>query len=166
MYLVMFLIKGLSGHRFRFLPNGDPPAKYRILNFRQPTAGNYEWVTVGTYDQKKLSVSFLFVNISISSDVDLFISCLISSQGHVFCPLFYSWKARIHTWVLSLSGDFTPCRHLRPSSGREHTVVDLQHIQSGDDDYLMNGTRRKPTTGTRCPTLFDKWHANSPILKY
>ena len=27
------------------------------------------------------------------------------------------------------------------------------HIQSGDDDYLMNETRRKPTTGTRCPTL-------------
>ena len=22
----------------------------------------------------------------------------------------------------------------------------------------MNETRRKPTTGTRCPTLFDKWH--------
>ena len=32
---------------------------------------------------------------------------------------------------LRLSGGFTPCRHLRPSSGREHT------IQSGDDDYLM-----------------------------
>ena len=25
--------------------------------------------------------------------------------------------------VLSLSGGFTPCRHLRPSSGREHTIV-------------------------------------------
>ena len=24
---------------------------------------------------------------------------------------------------LSLSGGFTPCRHLRPSSGREHTIV-------------------------------------------
>ena len=23
----------------------------------------------------------------------------------------------------SLSGGFTPCRHLRPSSGREHTIV-------------------------------------------
>ena len=22
-----------------------------------------------------------------------------------------------------LSGGFTPCRHLRPSSGREHTIV-------------------------------------------
>ena len=32
---------------------------------------------------------------------------------------------------LRLSGGFTPCRHLRPSSGREHA------IQSGDDDYLM-----------------------------
>ena len=28
----------------------------------------------------------------------------------------------------------------------------------GGDDYLINETRRKPTTRTRCPTLFDKWH--------
>ena len=31
-------------------------------------------------------------------------------------------------------------------------------IQSGDDDYLMNETRRKPTTGRQPPSLFDKWH--------
>ena len=49
-----------------------------------------------------------------------------------------------------------PCRHLRPSSGREHTIVQL--IQSSDDDYLMNETRRKPTTGRQSPSLFDKWH--------
>ena len=47
--------------------------------------------------------------------------------------------------------------HLRSSSGREHNTVKLLN-RSGDDDYLANGTRRKPTTGTRCPTLFDKWH--------
>ena len=48
----------------------------------------------------------------------------------------------------------TPCRHLRPSLQGEsiHAV-----IQSGDDDYLMNGTRRKPTTGRQSPSLFDKW---------
>ena len=55
-----------------------------------------------------------------------------------------------------LSGGFTPCRHLRPSSGREHTIVLL--IQSGDDDYLMNETRRKPTTRRQSPSLCDKWH--------
>ena len=55
-----------------------------------------------------------------------------------------------------VSGGFRPCRHLRPSSGREHTIVQL--IQSGDDDYLMNETRRKPTTGRQSPSLSDKWH--------
>ena len=54
----------------------------------------------------------------------------------------------------SLSEGFPPCRRLRPSSGGEHTVIQLIH--SGDDDYLMNETRWKPTTETRCPTLFDK----------
>ena len=55
-----------------------------------------------------------------------------------------------------------PCRYLRPSSVLEHTVV--LFVQSGNDDYLMNETRRKPATWTRCPTLFDHWdllHAQS-----
>ena len=55
-----------------------------------------------------------------------------------------------------MSGGFTPCRHLKPSSGREHTIVEL--IQSGDDDYLMNEIRRKPTTRRQSPSLCDKWH--------
>ena len=58
--------------------------------------------------------------------------------------------------VKCLSGTFTPCRHLRPSSGREHMIVYL--IQSSDDDYLMNETRRKPTTRRQSPSLFDKCH--------
>ena len=31
-------------------------------------------------------------------------------------------------------------------------------IQSVDDDYLMNETRRKPTIGRQSSSLFDKWH--------
>ena len=49
-----------------------------------------------------------------------------------------------------------PCRHIRSSSGREHTIVNL--IQSGDDDYLMNEIRRKLTTERQSLSLFDKWH--------
>ena len=52
----MVFTLGLSGTRFNFLPNGDPPARYRILNFRQPTPGNYEWVTVGNFYNKELTV--------------------------------------------------------------------------------------------------------------
>ena len=32
-------------------------------------------------------------------------------------------RGQNHRNSLSLSGGFTPCRHLRPSSGREHTIV-------------------------------------------
>ena len=60
---IFLLTSGLSGNNFRFLPNGDPTAKYRILNFRQPTPGNFEWVTVGMFEDKKLTVS---------SDIKLF----------------------------------------------------------------------------------------------
>ena len=62
----------------------------------------------------------------------------------------------LHEFEVWGGGGLTPCRHLRPSSGREHTIVQL--IQSGDDDYLMNETRRKPTTRRQPPSLFDKWH--------
>ena len=33
-----------------------------------------------------------------------------------------AWERLRAGWV-GLSGGFTPCRHLRPSSGREHTIV-------------------------------------------
>ena len=46
------------------------------------------------------------------------------------------------------------CQNLRPSSGREHTVITYSVGRS----LLMNETRRKPAAGTGCPTLFDKWH--------
>ena len=37
-------------------------------------------------------------------------------------------------------------------------------IQSGDDDYLMNETRRKPTTGRQSPSLFE-WVSESGHLQ-
>ena len=39
---------------------------------------------------------------------------------------FKHWQRFVEAcpnWRLRLSGGFTPCRHLRPSSGREHTIV-------------------------------------------
>ena len=41
---------------------------------------------------------------------------------------------------------------------RARTYSRITYSVYGDDEYLMNGTRRKPTTGTRWATLFDKWH--------
>ena len=40
-------------------------------------------------------------------------------------------------------------------------------FQSGDDDYLMNETRKKPTTRARCPTLFvgHGWHGILYMLR-
>ena len=42
------------------------------------------------------------------------------------------------------------------SASKGNNIV-IQRIQSGDDDYLMNETR-KSTSGAQCPTLFDKCH--------
>ena len=60
-------------------------------------------------------------------------------------------------YSLSLSGSFTPSRYLSKAIFRARTY-DCIIIQSGHDDYLMNETRRKPTTGRQSPSLFNKWH--------
>ena len=60
-------------------------------------------------------------------------------------------------WAL---GGFAPCQHLRPSSGREHTVIPyvIPSPAMMITWWITLVTRRKPTTGTWCPTLFDEWH--------
>ena len=47
---------GLVGGSFKFLPNGDAPAKYRVLNFKRVSAKEYNWVAVGTYNEGNLAV--------------------------------------------------------------------------------------------------------------
>ena len=60
-YTFSIFSTGLSGQHFSFLPNGDGPARYRILNFRQTTPGQYSWDTVGYFDNGHLvDVSIYF----------------------------------------------------------------------------------------------------------
>uniref|UniRef100_A0A8W8JRJ7 G-protein coupled receptors family 3 profile domain-containing protein n=1 Tax=Magallana gigas TaxID=29159 RepID=A0A8W8JRJ7_MAGGI len=53
-YLVKVNFTGLSGQDFAFLPNGDAPARYRILNYRQVERGRFEWKTIGYFLEKHL----------------------------------------------------------------------------------------------------------------
>ncbi|CAB0028906.1 unnamed protein product [Trichogramma brassicae] len=48
-YLRKVDFKGLSGDRFKFDSNGDGPARYNIIHFKQISAGQYKWVRVGQY---------------------------------------------------------------------------------------------------------------------
>lgn len=43
------MIEGLSGDKFKFDKNGDGPARYNIIHFKQIEPGKYEWVRVGKY---------------------------------------------------------------------------------------------------------------------
>ncbi|RZF46344.1 hypothetical protein LSTR_LSTR015871 [Laodelphax striatellus] len=40
---------GLSGDKFHFAANGDGPARYNIIHFKQISPGNFHWVNVGQY---------------------------------------------------------------------------------------------------------------------
>lgn len=43
------LVQGLSGDKFEFDQNGDGPARYNIIHFKQIEPGKYKWVRVGEY---------------------------------------------------------------------------------------------------------------------
>lgn len=50
-------LTGLSGDRFRFDNNGDGPARYNIIHFKQFSSGRYGWVTVGQYVDGELRLN-------------------------------------------------------------------------------------------------------------
>ena len=85
--LLLIFLSGLSGETFSFLPNGDGPARYRILNFHQKYRNQYEWSTVGFFKDGKLTdVSGRF------SSLFLHILCnliLLFSRSNIFCFVSY-----------------------------------------------------------------------------
>ena len=51
-----FLVAGLSGDRFQFDEQGDGPARYNIIHFKQVSAGRYRWEHVGKYQYGQLQL--------------------------------------------------------------------------------------------------------------
>ncbi|KAJ9585161.1 hypothetical protein L9F63_003052, partial [Diploptera punctata] len=56
-YLRKVTFEGLSGDKFRFDPNGDGPARYNIIHFKQMSPGKYQWVRVGEYMEGELRLN-------------------------------------------------------------------------------------------------------------
>lgn len=48
---------GLSGDRFHFNSNGDGPARYNIIHFKQVQPGKYRWIKVGEYYEGELRLN-------------------------------------------------------------------------------------------------------------
>ncbi|XP_066145310.1 metabotropic glutamate receptor 2 isoform X2 [Euwallacea fornicatus] len=48
-YLHNVSFTGLSGDKFHFDENGDGPARYNIIHYKQVSLGKYQWVRVGEY---------------------------------------------------------------------------------------------------------------------
>lgn len=56
-YLRNVDFEGLSGDRFKFDQNGDGPARYNIIHFKQVEFGKFEWVKVGEYYMGELRLN-------------------------------------------------------------------------------------------------------------
>ena len=52
-------------------------------------------------------------------------ACIVAKLAVLICLLIYSNFSLVNVakFFVCLAGGFTPCRNLRPSSGREHRVV-------------------------------------------
>ncbi|XP_031844348.2 metabotropic glutamate receptor B isoform X2 [Nomia melanderi] len=56
-YLHKVDFEGLSGDKFKFDKNGDGPARYNIIHFKQTEPGKYKWVRVGKYLEGELRLN-------------------------------------------------------------------------------------------------------------
>lgn len=56
-YLRKVTFIGLSGDKFRFDPNGDGPARYNIIHFKQTSPGKFQWIKVGEYMEGELRLN-------------------------------------------------------------------------------------------------------------
>jgi len=50
-------VAGLSGDNFRFDRQGDGPARYNIIHFKQVSPGVFRWVRVGEYWEGELRLN-------------------------------------------------------------------------------------------------------------
>ncbi|KAL1139951.1 hypothetical protein AAG570_006928, partial [Ranatra chinensis] len=66
-YLRTVNFEGLSGDKFHFDSNGDGPARYNIIHFKQVTRGNFKWVTVGEYVEGELTLNMSEVQFQIGN---------------------------------------------------------------------------------------------------
>lgn len=55
--ILPYVFSGLSGDRFKFDNNGDGPARYNIIHFKQVSLGKYRWVKVGEYVEGELRLN-------------------------------------------------------------------------------------------------------------
>lgn len=49
--------QGLTGDEFNFDPNGDGPARYNIIHFKQVAQGKHDWVKIGEYKHGRLNLN-------------------------------------------------------------------------------------------------------------
>ncbi|XP_077509447.1 mangetout isoform X2 [Amblyomma americanum] len=66
-YLQRVQFKGLSGDEFRFSAQGDGPARYNILHFKQVEPGKYRWMPVGKYHDGTLHLDLAQLQFQLGS---------------------------------------------------------------------------------------------------
>uniref|UniRef100_A0A8D9BA63 Metabotropic glutamate receptor n=1 Tax=Cacopsylla melanoneura TaxID=428564 RepID=A0A8D9BA63_9HEMI len=65
-YLRKVSFQGLSGDHFKFDKDGDGPARYNIIHFKQTSPGVYQWVQVGEYLEGELRLNTSAIQFKIT----------------------------------------------------------------------------------------------------
>ena len=64
-----------SGKTFRFLPSGDAPPRYSVMNFQRLPNGSFEWRPVGTYMRENHILYHFFIHCSLNSTQNAYYFC-------------------------------------------------------------------------------------------
>ncbi|XP_037917846.1 metabotropic glutamate receptor 2-like [Hermetia illucens] len=65
-YLRKVKFQGLSGDHFKFDANGDGPARYNIIHFKQVEEDKYKWIKVGEYYEGELRLNMSEVQFKLN----------------------------------------------------------------------------------------------------
>ncbi|KAF6209121.1 hypothetical protein GE061_014864 [Apolygus lucorum] len=68
-YLKTVTFTGLSGDKFHFDNNGDGPARYNVIHFKQVAPKNFSWVWVGEYVEGVLWMNMSEIQFKLGTSV-------------------------------------------------------------------------------------------------
>ncbi|CAG2111031.1 unnamed protein product, partial [Medioppia subpectinata] len=68
-YLRDVSFQGLDNHEFHFATDGDGPARYRIIHYKQLSEGQFDWIKVGEYKDGNLELNLSEVQFHLSEAI-------------------------------------------------------------------------------------------------
>ncbi|XP_043211298.1 metabotropic glutamate receptor-like, partial [Amphibalanus amphitrite] len=127
-YLRNVTFVGLSGDQFKFDEQGDGPARYRIIHFKQVSPGQYRWELVGEYNGDHLMLNMSKIQFKMGAPAPPSSVCSLpcqDGQARRFLDVNCCWHCyNCSTYQIVNPDDDTAC-----ITCRRGTLPDPTHME-------------------------------------